>query len=422
MPFTRREILKVGGLSVAAFGFVKDVLALPKEGKIKSQESLKNMVAGVQPLTPEDYAARVEKAKRFMAEHKVDALFLSGSVNLLYFTNVQWGRSERTFGAVLNRKGDPVWICPAFERKRAEERIPKGQEIRAWEEHESPYKLIDGIMKDIDAARGKLAMGPTVRNFVIQGLKRDAPGLELVDGAVITEGCRGIKTEKEAAYMDLANKITKMAYREGFKNLHEGMSRSELGGFIREAHQKMGVSGGGGPQFGPNSAFPHGSQVERNLQKRDIVLVDGGCSVEGFRSDVTRTVVFGKPTDRQRRVWDVVRKAQVEALKAVRPGVACEHIDLTARKVIEDAGFGPDYKYFAHRVGHGIGMEGHEYPYLVRGNTLKLKPGMTFSNEPGIYIYGEFGVRIEDCFIVTEDGGRHFGGMESTSIEKPFGD
>jgi Xaa-Pro dipeptidase len=422
MPFTRREILKVGGLSVVAFGFVKDVLALPKEAKIKAQESLKNMLAGVQPLTPEDYAARLEKAKRLMAEHQVDALFLSGSVNLLYFTNVQWGRSERTFGAVLNRKGNPVWICPAFERKRAEERIPKGQEIRAWEEHESPYKLIAGIMRDIGAARGKLALGPTVRNFVIHGLKRDAPGLELVDGAVITEGCRGIKTEKEAAYMDLANKITKMAYREGFKNLHEGMSRGELGGFISEAHQKMGVSGGGGPQFGPNSAFPHGSQVERNLQNGDIVLVDGGCSVEGFRSDVTRTVVFGKPTDKQRKVWGVVRKAQVKALKSVRPGVACEHIDLTARKVIEDAGYGPDYKYFTHRVGHGIGMEGHEYPYLVRGNKLKLKPGMTFSNEPGIYIYGEFGVRIEDCFIVTEDGGRHFGGMESISIEKPFGD
>jgi len=422
MSFSRREFLKVGGLSVATFGFVKEKFALPKEGKIKAQESLKNMVAGVQPLTPEDYAARQEKAKRLMTEHEIDALFLSGSVNLLYFTNVRWGRSERTFGAVLNRKGDPVWVCPAFERKRAAERILEGQEIRTWEEHESPFKLIEGIMKDIGAAGGKLALGPTVRNFVVHGLKFDAPGLELVDGAVITEGCRGIKTKKEAAYMDLANKITKMAYREGFRMLCEDMSGSELSAFIREAHQKMGVSGGGGPQFGPNTAFPHGSQTVRNLQKGDIVLVDGGCSVEGFRSDVTRTVVFGKPSNKQRKVWDIVRKAQNEALKAVRPGVACEHIDLTARKVVEDAGYGPDYKYFAHRVGHGIGMEGHEYPYLVRGNKLKLKPGMTFSNEPGIYIYGEFGVRIEDCFIVTEDGGRHFGGMESTSIEKPFGD
>jgi Xaa-Pro dipeptidase len=422
MSFSRREFLKVGGLSVATFGFVKETFALPDEGKIKAQESLKNMVSGIQPLTSEDYAARLEKAKRLLAEHKIDALFLSGSVNLLYFTNVRWGRSERTFGAVLNRKGDPKWICPAFERKRAAERIPGGQEIRTWEEHESPFKLIEGIMKDIGAAGGKLALGPTVRNFVAHGLKHDAPGLELVDGAVITEGCRGTKTKKEAAYMDHANRITKMAYREGFRKLSEDMSRSELSGFIREAHQKMGVSGGGGPQFGPNSAFPHGSQVVRNLQKGDIVLVDGGCSVEGFRSDVTRTVVFGKPSDKQRKVWDIVRKAQVEALKAVRPGVTCEQIDLAARKVIEDAGYGPDYKYFAHRVGHGIGMEGHEYPYLVRGNKLKLKPGMTFSNEPGIYIYGEFGVRIEDCFIVTEDGGRHFGGMESTSIEKPFGE
>jgi len=241
MSFSRREFLRIGGLSVATFGFVKKKFALPNEGTMNAQENLKNMVSGVQPLAPEDYAARLEKAKRFMAEHKIDALFLSGSVDLLYFTNVRWGRSERTFGALLNKKGDPVWICPAFESKRAAERIPEGQEIRTWEEHESPFKLIEVIMKDIGAAGGKLALGPTVRNFVAHGLRRNAPGLELVGGAVITEGCRGIKTKKEAVYMDLANKITKMAYREGFKKLSEDMSRSELSGFIREAHQKMGV-------------------------------------------------------------------------------------------------------------------------------------------------------------------------------------
>jgi Xaa-Pro dipeptidase len=160
----------------------------------------------------------------------------------------------------------------------------------------------------------------------------------------------------------------------------------------------------------------------RDLQKGDAVLVDGGCSVEGYRSDVTRTIFFGQPTDRQRRVWKAVKKAQVAALKAVRPGAACESVDAAARKVIEDAGFGPGYRYFAHRLGHGIGLEGHEYPYLVRGNRLKMEPGMTFSNEPGIYIYGEFGVRIEDCMVVTEDGGRILGGLEATAVDKPFGD
>jgi Xaa-Pro dipeptidase len=380
------------------------------------------MVADVKPLTPEDYSARLEKARRLQAENRLDGLFLEGGTNLLYFSNVNWWRSERTFGAIYSPNRDPVWVCPAFERERAEELIAKGQEIRTWEEHESPYSLIAGIMKDLGAGRGRLGLDPSMRHFIYYGLRREAEWLELVDGAVVTEGCRGIKSAKEVAYMDLANKITKLAYREGFKQLREGMSPRDLAAAISAAHQQMGVSGGGGPQFGPNSAFPHGSMIVRNLQKGDTVLVDGGCSVEGYRSDITRTIFFGQPTDKQRKVWEIVRKAQEAALKAVKPGATCESVDQAARRVIEDAGFGPDYKYFAHRLGHGIGMEGHEYPYLVRGNTLKLQPGMTFSNEPGIYIYGEFGVRLEDCMVVAEDGGRTLGGLEATAVDQPFGD
>jgi len=416
---TRRHFLKIGGLTVAASGWVSRLF-----GSTVGQEmpSLQKMVADVKPLTAQDYAARLEKARRLIAENKMDALFLEGGTNVAYFSKVNWWRSERTFGAVLSLERDPVWVCPAFEQKRAEELIPQGQEIRTWEEHESPYALIGGIMKDLGAAGGRLGLDPSMRHFIYSGLRRDAAGLELMDGAVVTEGCRGVKTAKEIAYMDLANKITKMAYREGFKQIHEGMSPRDLAAAISAAHQKMGVSGGGGPQFGPNTAFPHGSVAVRNLQTGDAVLVDGGCSVEGYRSDITRTVFFGPPTDRQRKVWEVVKKAQIAALKAVRPGATCESVDRAARLVIEDAGFGPDYKYFAHRLGHGIGLEGHEYPYLVRGNTLKLESGMTFSNEPGIYIYGEFGVRIEDCMVVTEDGGRTLGGLEAADIDKPFGD
>jgi len=419
MESSRRNFLKIGGLTIGLYGFGNSLLGCSNES---THQKLQNMVSGVEPLTPEDFASRQEKARRLMSKHNIDGLFLTGSVNLRYFTNVNWGKSERTFGAVLNRKGDPIWVCPGFERERAEERIPKGQEIRTWEEHESPYKLIAGIMKDLGASRGRLALGPTVRSFVSYGLRRDASGLRQVDGAVITEGCRGIKSEKEIMYMDLANKITKIAYREGFKRLREGMTRGEMSAIFRGLHEEMGVSGGIGGQFGPNSAFPHGSSVRRDLHDGDIVLCDGGCGVEGYRSDVSRTIVFGTPTEKQIKVWNIVKKAQEEALKVVRPGVPCEEIDRTARKIVEDAGFGPDYKYFSHRLGHGIGMEGHEYPYFVRGNKLLLQPGMTFSNEPGIYIYGEFGVRIEDCLVVTEDGGRHLGGMESVSIDVPVGD
>lgn len=415
---SRRNFIKIGGLSLAASGFASQVFSRPNP---LFEDELKNMVRGVESLRREDFTARRDRARRLMAEHGISALFLTGGVNLLYFTRVRWGRSERIFGVVIKKKGEPVWICPAFELERARERIPEGQEIRTWEEHESPYKLIAGIMTDAGMTSGKLALGPTVRSFVYHGLKKTAPDLELVNGAVITENCRVIKTNKEIAYMDLANKITKLAYRYGFRHLREGMTRGELGGFIRDAHQKMGVNGGAGAQFGPNSAFPHGSLTRHDLHTGEIVLVDGGCSVEGFRSDVTRTIVFEKPSDKQRNVWDIVRKAQLAAHETVRPGVSCEDVDKAARRVIENAGFGPDYKYFSHRLGHGIGMEGHEYTYLVRGNKTKLRPGMTFSNEPGIYIYGEFGIRIEDCFVVTEDGAWFLGGMEATAIDKPFG-
>jgi Xaa-Pro dipeptidase len=416
---TRRHFLKIGGLTVAASGWTTKVLM----GSAQAQKSpLQNMVADVKPLAAEDYAARLEKARRLMAENNMDGLFLEGGTNLQYFSNVNWWRSERTFGALYSQKRDPIWVCPAFERNRAEELIAKGQEIRTWEEHESPYALIAGVMKDLGAGGGRLGLDPSMRHFIYYGLCRDAAGLELTDGAVVTEGCRGVKTAKEIAYMDLANKITKLAYREAFKQIGEGMSPRDLAAAVSAAHQQMGVSGGGGPQFGPNTAFPHGSMVVRNLQKGDTVLVDGGCSVEGYRSDITRTVFFGQPTDKQHKVWEVVKQAQAAALKAVRSGATCESVDRAARRVIEDAGFGPDYEFFAHRLGHGIGLEGHEYPYLVRGNTLKLQPGMTFSNEPGIYIYGEFGVRLEDCMVVTEGGGRTLGGLEATDIDKPFGD
>jgi len=418
MSPTRRSFIKTGTISLAALG-LGPVKAAPPASEASPE--LQNLVEGVQPLAPEDYAQRVEKAKRLLAENGLDAVFIGGGTNLLYFTKVGWWLSERVFGVVLSRKKDPVWVCPAFEAKRAGELVPAGQEIRTWEEHENPYATIGGVLKDLGASTGKLGTAPDLRAFEVHGLGRTLAAAHIVDGAPVTEGCRGTKTAKEIAYMDLANRITKLAYREGFKALREGMTTRDLAGAIGAANQKMGSPGGGGPQFGPNTAFPHGSQVQRTLTPGDTVLVDGGCAVEGYHSDVTRTIVFGKPSDKQRRVWDIVKKAQDAALKAARPGTTCASVDAAARKVVEDAGYGPGYKFFAHRLGHGIGMEGHEYPYLVKGNPLKLEPGMTFSNEPGIYIYGQFGVRIEDCMVVTENGARYLGGLEAVSIEEPIG-
>jgi Xaa-Pro dipeptidase len=220
--------------------------------------------------------------------------------------------------------------------------------------------------------------------------------------------------------MKRANEITLEAYRVAVESLKEGMTHHEVSAIIGAAHQAMGVEGGAGVQFAEFSAFPHGSSKPQKLKEGDVVMMDGGCSVEGYRSDVTRTVVFGKPTDRQRKIWDLEKKAQDAARDAVRPGVRCEEIDAAARKVVVDAGFGPGYKYFTHRVGHGIGLDGHEWTYLVPGNKTTLAPGMCFSNEPGVYVQGEFGIRLEDCFFVTEDGGELFT-RQSPSIDDPFG-
>jgi Xaa-Pro dipeptidase len=422
---SRRTFLEQAGLAAVSAGLLgtkalsgQSALASP----VVTPAGVEARFKAVVPLTAADYEARLEKARRLMADHKLDGLFIGGGTNLLYFANVGWWLSERTFGAVLNRKGAPVWVCPAFEKERASELVPKGQEIRTWEEHESPYRLVAGIMKDLGAGSGRLGLAPDLRSFEVFGLKRQAPGLELADGAVVTEGCRGVKTAKEIAFLDLANDITKLAYRDAFGRVASGMTQRDVSGLISASFEKLGLPGGAGVQFGPNTAFPHGSRSPRLSGANDVIMADGGCSVQGFDSDVTRTIIVGKPTDKQRRVWDIVKRAQTAALEAVRPGAECQAVDRAARKVIVDAGFGPGYKYFAHRLGHGIGMDGHEYPYLVEGNTLKLEPGMTFSNEPGIYIYGEFGIRIEDCMVVTEDGGRFLGGLESTAIDKPFGD
>lgn len=422
MKMHRRNFIKTGTVSIATFGFVNSLLTGCADESNMFKE-LENMTAGVEPLTREDYISRQEKAAGLMEQTQTDGLLITGGVNLNYFLDLSWWQSERLFGAIMNRMGEPIWICPAFELERAREVIQFGSDIRIWEEHESPYELVVSVMKDMGAGSGKLAVGPNVRNFVVEGIRKAAAGtqLQLVNGAVITENCRGIKTEKELAFMDLANRITKIAYREAFKLVKEGMESVELSSLIQEAHTRMGTSGGGYPQFGFTSSFPHGTRQQRNLHQGDVILVDGGCSVEGYRSDVTRTIVFGTPSDKQKKVFDIVLKAQQEAMKTVRPGVTCGSVDAAARKVIDDAGFGPGYKYFVHRLGHGIGLEGHEYPYLVKGNELVLQTGMTFSNEPGIYIYDEFGIRIEDCFVVTEDGGRYLGGMLTETIDRPFG-
>lgn len=407
MKVTRRSIFRSGGAAIVLAG--AQGAGFTSQDKDKDPvAALTNMTAGVPKQTAEDYLARMEKARRLMIERHVDLLYMNGGTSMEYFGGIRWGTSERMFAMLLPARGDIAYICPKFEAGRGREQIRFGSDIRVWEEDQSPYLLVQEILRDRRIATGTIAVEPSVREFVVDGMRKACQGATFINGEAISQGCRMIKTKKELDYMALAAEITHKAFAAGFRTLREGMSSADLSRNIAAAHARLGAPGYGAVCFGPNAAFPHGSSMERPLKSGDVVLVDGGCRVEGFQSDVTRTVVFGKPSDKLRRVWDIVKQAQDAALDAARAGVPCEAVDAAARKAIVDAGFGPGYKYFTHRIGHGIGMDGHEYPYLVRGNRLPLQPGMTFSDEPGIYIEGEFGVRTEDVMVITESGARLF--------------
>jgi Xaa-Pro dipeptidase len=265
-------------------------------------------------------------------------------------------------------------------------------------------------------------MDERARFFVFDGIRRQSPGVEVVNADVVTAGCRMIKSAAELALMQRASDVTIAAYKAGLATMREGMTQTELQSNIHAAYRALGYPGFVSVMFGEYTAFPHGSITPQKLKQGDFVMIDDGCTVEGYQSDITRTVIFGKPTDRQRKVWDLERKAQDAALAAARPGTPCEAVDFAARKVIEAGGFGPGYKTpgLPHRTGHGIGLDGHEWTYLVRGNRTPLAAGMCFSDEPMIAIYGEFGVRLEDCFYMTADGPKLFS-KQSPAIDQPFG-
>jgi Xaa-Pro dipeptidase len=325
---------------------------------------------------------------------------------------------------VIPVQGQAFLASPAFEEDRAREQLLGGPledtEVMTWHEHESPYALVAGGLMDRGLGTGRLGIEETVRFVFSDGVAREAPALSLASGTPVTAGCRGVKDEHELALMQLANEVTLTAYKAAFEALEPGMTQGDFGRLVSQAHAQQGFSGGAGVQVGQYSALPHGSVTPQVIEEGSILLIDGGCSVEGYRSDISRTFLLGEPTDRMRQVFEIEHRAQAAALAAAAPGVEAQAVDAAARSVIEEAGFGPDYAYFTHRVGHGIGMDGHEWPYLVKGNAMPLEPGMTFSDEPGIYIPGEFGVRLEDDMYITEDGAGLFT-PQSPSIDDPFG-
>ncbi|HET9984722.1 MAG TPA: Xaa-Pro peptidase family protein [Longimicrobiales bacterium] len=404
----RRDFLRQGavGASVPLLGGASVLGATPAE------PALHPAIAALRPVKPDEpppigeaeMAERRRAAQRLMAEQRIDALFIEPGANLLYFTGIRWGRSERLFGMLLPKQGSAIFIAPAFEARRAQSQIGDRYEIRAWEEDQSPYRLIADTLGGWGTKTGTLAVDESARYFVAHEMAKVAPALRATTAETITRPCRGVKSAHEIEIMRFANAVTLEAYRAALQTLREGMTQAELGASVQAAFKKLGYDGYALVLFGESSAYPHGLEKPRALESGQIVLVDGGMSVHGYESDMTRTVVFGTPTDEQRRVFDIVHEAQARALAFAAPGKKCGEVDAVARKVISDAGFGPDYKFFTHRLGHGIGLEGHEWPYLVRGSEIVLRPGMTFSDEPGIYQYGKFGLRLEDIMAITESG------------------
>lgn len=395
---------------IASGAFAAAALTLKPESD--QQQEQHSAIAALQSLKPQEpppisdaeRAERRAKAQRLMTTSGVHALLVEPGPSLDYFGGLRWGRSERLFALLIPRKGEAVVICPAFERERAESQINGRFKVRVWQEDESPYALVASTLRDWGFAAGTLAVDSSARVFVSDALAKLRPALTVVSGDPITQACRGIKDAHEIALMRHANRVTIEAYRATLQTLREGMTQQELGRILGQAFQKLGYSGGALVLFGESSAYPHGLEKPRALESGQIVLIDGGTSVHGYQSDITRTVAFGTPSAEAVKVFEVVREAQRRALAASKPGKKAGEIDTVARDYITAQGFGPGYRLFTHRLGHGIGLEGHEWPYLVKGSDVVLRPGMSFSDEPGIYQYGKFGVRLEDIMVITESG------------------
>jgi len=426
---SRRRFLQAGAIAAGASFTTRthaqtdsDNHCTPLSPSIAALKSMKDLA---EPITNDERRARLEKARELMPASELDAILLMEGTSLAYYTGIRWWGGERLFTMILPAKGAPFYVCPAFEEGRAREQISHGPEtnsadVRIWQEDENPYRLVAQGLKDRGLATGTLGIEETVHFSFSDGVSKAAPQVKISSATPVTARCRMIKTAHELELMKLACRVTLTAFQAVHSSLKEGMTKSDLENLVEAAHTRLGFPGEADIMLGESSAFPHGSTAPRATAEGTIILIDGGCRVEGYTSDISRTFTLGKPSDKMKKVFDIVHQAQSTALAAAKPGVRCGDVDAAARKLIMDAGYGPDYKYFTHRVGHGMGMDGHEWPYLVRGNATRLEPNMVFSDEPGIYIRGEFGVRLEDDMHITDNGAELFT-PQSPSLDKPFG-
>lgn len=425
MSIKRRDFINLTALAttVGVISGFKFFTTDDNEPSVSSDSTLKSMIEDVVPISISERENRITKAQRLLAEQNMSALLLDSGTTLEYFTGISWSGSERTMVAIIPVKGAVIYVCPGFEEDRFREQITIGKQVFVWQEDESPYKLIAQIFNDLGILSGSIAIEERLRFFIMDGIRKEAPHLEYISGDPVTIPCRMIKSTAEIKLMQKASDITLAAIKNSVGKLKEGMTQADLSRMIMTSQYELGGNADFALcLFGKSSAFPHGTKQPQLLKKGDIVLMDCGCSIEGYNSDITRTIVFGAiPTKRQEEIWNLEKKSQAAGFAAAKIGTPCEAVDAASRKIITDAGFGPGYKLpgLPHRTGHGIGMDGHEWGNMVKGNKKLLEAGMCFSIEPTISIIGEFGVRFEDCVYMTEDGPKWFS-QPSKSIQEPF--
>jgi Xaa-Pro dipeptidase len=392
-------------------------------GRLLAQPApeLRPLTSGVQPIGAQEHRARIAGAQRLMQASGLAALLIEPGASMTYFTGVQWWRSERLTAVILPRDGEAGIVTPHFEEPSVRESLKVAADVRVWNEDEDPLRAVAGFLRDRRLA-GPVGIEETVRFFAVDGLRHAMPGVEIRAGAPVVRGCRMIKSPHELALMQVAADVTLAAYRYTAPRIERGMTPAQIGAIMNSATQALG----GTPEFalillGEASAYPHGSGQPQQVRDGEVVLMDCGCTVHGYQSDISRSFVFGEASAHQRRVWDQVHRGQEIAFAAAQLGRPAGGVDDAVRAQYESWGYGPGYRRpgLPHRTGHGIGMEGHEPINLVRGETTALAPGMCFSNEPGLYIPGSFGIRLEDCFYITERGPRWFT-TPPPSIDDPF--
>ena len=414
MQSTRRSFLQISSLGLT-------IVPMINSSKVFTSNNFQS-ASEVPLIQNEERLARIQKAQNLLRQNKMVALVLDASTNMEYFSGIRWNPSERSMLAIIPVTGEITYICPSFEEDRFIEVKKIGSKVLTWDEHENPFKLVINFLKSLGFNQGQIAIEEQMRFFISDGIKKAGKSFKLVSADPITIPCRLIKSKNEIALMQKANDITAIAIQYGLTFLSEGISPSIISQKIAAKHSELGGQHRfASVTFGVASSFPHGSSQKQVLKKGDIVMLDCGCSVGGYESDITRTVVFGRPSEQQIKIWDLEKRAQAAGFSAAKLGYPCENVDFAARKIIIDAGFGPGYKLpgLPHRTGHGIGMNGHEWGNMVKGNQLKLQVGMCFSIEPTIAIPNEFGVRLEDCVYMTENGPTWFS-KPSPSIDQPF--